>query len=167
MVEHDASFDEWFHHLFPRAVLLGERMLGSRQAAEDVAAEACARAFASWPKVRSLAHRDAWVLRVTANLAIDATRHRRFSLPPVSPLVPDADDITVLRLALLEALRALPRRQREAVALRYLSGLSEADVAAALGVSTGAVKSHIHRGVRGLRSRLGDRFLEDHCAIAD
>lgn len=164
--EREPEFDEWFHEVFPRAVLLAQRILGSRQAAEDAAAEAFARAFARWSRLRSLPHRDGWVLRVTAHLGIDATRKRRLPFAPVG-LRPDDDELTVLRLALVEALRALPRRQRDAVALRYLSGLSETEVAAALGISTGTVKSHIHRGVRTLRARLGDRFLEEDYGFTD
>jgi RNA polymerase sigma factor (sigma-70 family) len=55
----------------------------------------------------------------------------------------------------VQALQALPRRQREAIALRYLADLSERDVSVALGVSRGSVKTHLHRGMVGLRSALG------------
>lgn len=53
-------------------------------------------------------------------------------------------------------LRALPRRQREAVVLRHLSDLPEAAVAAAMGCSTGAVKQHTARGLAALRRALGE-----------
>ena len=81
----------------------------------------------------------------------------------VAALVPgviDLEDTTTLRLALAEALRKLPRRQREAVALRFLSDLSEADTAEALGISAGSVKTHVHRGLATLRDELGDDRLE-------
>ena len=54
------------------------------------------------------------------------------------------------------ALRRLPERQREAVALRYYLDLSEADIAAAMGVSAGSVKSHLHRGLASLARDLGE-----------
>lgn len=164
VIEADPGFEQFFHGRFGRAVQLAERILGSRAAAEDVAAEAFARAFARWPRVRTLPHRDGWVLRVTTNLAIDAARRKRPTVQPAA-LSSSADDATVLRVALAAALGKLPRRQREAVALRYLSGLSEAEVALALGISAGAVKAHIHRGVRGLRARLGEGFREDDYAV--
>jgi len=65
----------------------------------------------------------------------------------------------VLRIALVQALRRLPRRQREAVALRYLVDLPDREVAAALGVSVGSVKVHLHRGLASLRSSLGSNAV--------
>jgi RNA polymerase sigma factor (sigma-70 family) len=67
----------------------------------------------------------------------------------------DPSDATTLRLALVEALARLPRRQREAVALRYLADLTINDVALTLGVSTGTVKQSVHRALRTLRDQLG------------
>ena len=64
-------------------------------------------------------------------------------------------DVVALRLALLATMRTLPRRQREAVALRYLVDMPEREVAAAMGVTTGSVKKHLHRGLAALRAALG------------
>ena len=149
----DDGFEEAFDELFPRAVRLAHRLLGDRAAAEDVAAEAMARAYARWPKVSVLPYRDGWLLKVATNLAIDRLRRRP---PEVWPSVAaDFEDGVELRLALNAALLTLAPRQREAVALRYLGGLSDREVALALGISLGSVKTHIHRGLKGLRSRLG------------
>jgi RNA polymerase sigma-70 factor (ECF subfamily) len=151
-------FEAAFRPLFMRAFRLAHRMLGDKEAAEDVAAEALARAHMHWSHIAGLDHRDAWVLRVTANLAVDAIRRRR---PPVLPAdAVDFEDQAALRLALAAALRALPRRQREVIALRYLAGLNEGEVAAALGISPGSVRTHIHRGLTALRARLDPRFPE-------
>lgn len=149
-----ADFDGAFDDLFPRAHRLARRIVGDPAAAEDIAAEALARAYARWPKVSALPWRDAWVLRVAANLAIDAVRRRPPTLGFVAPS-PAAEDAVALRVALAAALQALPRRQRQAVALRYLADLSEAEVAEALGISAGSVKTHVHRGLAALRRRLG------------
>jgi len=65
-----------------------------------------------------------------------------------------------LRLALNAALLTLAPRQRQAVALRYLGGLSDREVAQALGISLGSVKTHIHRGLNSLRARLGASLEE-------
>ena len=103
--------------------------------------------------------RDGWVLRTVTNLAIDATRRRRRRLPP--PAAPTTfEDITASRLALTAAVRALPRRQREVVALRYLADLSEAEVAGAMRISEGSVKQHLHRGLHSLRAILGPDLSE-------
>lgn len=148
----DDGFDEAFDELFPRAVRLATRLLGDRTAAEDVAAEAMARAYARWSKVAVLPYRDGWVLKVATNLAIDRLRRRP---PEVAPERADEfEDAVHLRLALNAALLTLAPRQRQAVALRYLGGLSDKEVAAALGISLGSVKKHIHRGLHGLRARL-------------
>ena len=64
------------------------------------------------------------------------------------------------RQRVLDALRGLPARQREVLALRYYSELSEAEIAEALGISRGAVKSHASRGAAALRVSLAD-YLED------
>jgi RNA polymerase sigma factor (sigma-70 family) len=56
----------------------------------------------------------------------------------------------------LAALRRLPVRQREALVLRYYADLSEAEIAAAMGVSAGSVKTHAHRGLATLAELLGE-----------
>ena len=58
------------------------------------------------------------------------------------------------RSEVIAALRALPERQREALVLRYYADLSEADIAAAMRISRGAVKSHTSRGIAALRAAL-------------
>ncbi|MGQ0743104.1 MAG: sigma-70 family RNA polymerase sigma factor [Acidimicrobiales bacterium] len=152
------TFEETFSRLFPRAFRLARRILGDAASAEDVAAEALARAYAQWPRVEALAYRDGWILKVTTNLAIDRLRRH----PPDQPVPAEllAEDALVLRLALTAALRSLPRRQRQAVALRYLGEMSEAEVAKTLDVSVGAVKTHTHRGLVALRAKLGDDMGE-------
>ena len=159
----DGSFEAAFDELFPRAVRLANRLLGDRAAAEDVAAEALARAYARWPKVGGLPYRDGWVLKVATNLSIDRLRRRP---PEVWPATAgDFEDRVELRIALNAALLTLAPRQRQAVALRYLGGLSDQEVAQALGISLGSVKTHIHRGLKGLRGRLG-AGLEEVTPIA-
>jgi RNA polymerase sigma factor (sigma-70 family) len=157
--EEEAAFREAFRALFPSAFWLAYRVLGNVPQAEDAAAEALARAFASWRKVWRLPYRDAWVMRVTVNVAVDMLRRQHHShiVPGASP---DVADAAALRLTLAEALARLPRRQREVVALRYLSGLTEAEVAECLQLSTNTVKVHARRGTAALRRRLSDRDME-------
>ncbi len=106
----DDGFEEAFDELFPRAVGLATRLLGDRAAAEDVAAEAMARAYARWPKVSGLPYRDGWLLKVATNLAIDRLRRR----PPEIIAAParDFEEGVELRLALNAALLTLAPRQR-------------------------------------------------------
>jgi RNA polymerase sigma-70 factor (sigma-E family) len=74
--------------------------------------------------------------------------------------VPPADLALLLaedQREVVEALRTLPRRQREVLVLRYWSELSEAEIAAALGIARGTVKSSASRGLASLQKHLGDR----------
>ncbi len=157
------DFEGVFDEMFNRSRCLATRMLGDRTRGEDIAAEALARTWLHWAKVRSLEHRLAWVLRVTTNLCLDQLRRRR----PVVMAAPTTDptDAVALRLALAAALRSLPRRQREVVVLRHLADLPEAEVALALGITPGTVGAHLHRGLASLRGRLGDDREELRLAL--
>jgi RNA polymerase sigma-70 factor (sigma-E family) len=153
-----SSFEDRFADLAALSYKVGYRLTGDRGVAEDLCQEALARAYASWRRVAG--YDEAWVARVTTNLAIGRWRRDRRLTEgqPVLRAVTDPVDPAV-RLELVAALRALPRRQREVVTLRYLADLPEAEVAAALGCSAGTVKQHAHRGLAALRSRL--RHLDD------
>jgi RNA polymerase sigma factor (sigma-70 family) len=155
------TFEASFDGLFDRAYRLAYRLVGHPELAEDVAAEALARAFAHWPRISRLEYRDAWVLRVATNLALDALRRKAPDLPLAPMGARQPDEAVVLRLALGAALRSLPRRQRQTVALRYLAELSADEVAEALRISPGSVKTHVYRGLTALRSRLGSSFAEE------
>lgn len=132
-------------------------------AAEDVAAEAMARAYAHWRKIGDQPWREGWVVRVATNLALDAARKRSRvaarpyvdASPSSGPTTEEQQDAIATRAALVEALARLPKRQREVVAMRHLAQMSEADVAAALRVSSGSVKTHLSRGLASLRRSLG------------
>lgn len=151
--EHDPEFTALFETAYPSAVRLGQRMLGTTAAGEDVASEALARAYARWRTVRRHPAPEAWVLRTATNLAIDQLRRRR-SVAAEAPIDDPADAVAV-RLALANALAHLSRRQQAVVSLRYLADLSERDVAAALSISPGTVKSMLSRGLAHLRDELG------------
>jgi RNA polymerase sigma factor (sigma-70 family) len=140
-------FDDEYPRLHARAYRVAFRVLGSRAEAEDVAAEACARAYASWRRVSG--YPEAWVAKVASNLAIDVIRRRGRDRELTEGTT--ADPRHEERLDLQRALRALPKRQREVVTLRYLADLPEEVVATALGCSVGTVKTHASRGLAALR----------------
>jgi RNA polymerase sigma factor (sigma-70 family) len=85
---------------------------------------------------------------------------RRKSPRPELDRSRDTTDIATLRLALANAIATLPRRQREAIGLRYLSDLTDQQVADVLGISEGTVRTHIRRGLRTLRVRFSDDIGE-------
>lgn len=151
------SFDDVFTPLLSRSRQLAYRLLGNDDAARDVASEALARLFEHWDKLgHDLDHCTAWTLRVTRNLAIDALRRRarERELSDHDLTVVDTGSELALRLAVLDAVRHLPERQRRVIALRYLLDLSQADVAATLGVHPGTVATHVSRALANLRHAL-------------
>jgi RNA polymerase sigma-70 factor (sigma-E family) len=145
-------FEEAFPDLYRLAYRVSYRILGDRGDAEDVAQEALARAHLRW--VRLWEKPEGWIVTVATNLAIDRHRRRRRLTTMGSEPLALVDVHQAERIDLARALRRLPRRQREVVVLRYLADWSEHDVAEALGVSAGAVKSHASRGLAALRQYL-------------
>ena len=121
---------------------------------QEVALDALSIAYDRWSRVRKLPYRDAWTLKVTANLALRQLkrRHRAAGLP-AEPIQP-ADPNMASRLELRDTLSRLPRRQREVIFLRYLADLPEAEVAAVLGIDVGSVKQHASRGRQALKHDL-------------
>jgi RNA polymerase sigma-70 factor (ECF subfamily) len=149
-VEHDLSFDEWFRARYPLTVDRLARLLGDRAAAEDVASEAFARALVRWSRLSESGYQDPWVTRVAVNLGLDILRRR----PPELAVHqgPDDSELVELRMVVREALRSLPKKQREALALRYLMGLDPPEVARTLDVSLNTAKTHLRRGIARLRA---------------
>ncbi|HEX7277398.1 MAG TPA: sigma-70 family RNA polymerase sigma factor [Acidimicrobiales bacterium] len=149
-----SEFEELFATGFDVCCATARRITGDRGAAEELAAAAFTRAWTRWSWLRVQGSPMGWVVRVTTNLALD---HVRRGPVPVT-LTPEdyvtLDDAIVVRLALAEALGHLSPRQRQAVSLHYLAELEETEVAAAMGVSAGSVKTHLHRGRARLRQAL-------------
>lgn len=146
--------------MWPKCCAAADRIVGPGGDAENLAAEALARALLRWRKLKDLPHRDAWVMRVTINLALDEVRRRRPRSTDIAPQDDVASDAT-RRVALVAAAATLPKRQREAVALRHLAGLSEAETAAAMGVAVSTVREHTQRGLTALRDRLGPQVEDE------
>jgi RNA polymerase sigma factor (sigma-70 family) len=161
MTGRDLHFTAAFEELYARAMRVAARIVGDRAAAEDVAAEALARAYDRWEEIGAGRHL-AWTVRVASNLAIDVTRRRELPAERLErPGSADPADAVALRLALIAALRELPERQRQVVVLRYLAGLPQAEVARALDVRPGTVAQHVHRGAAALRAALAPQIQEE------
>ena len=150
--ETPGGFDLAFWGLYRLAYRVAFRMLGDRGDAEDVAQEVLARAALRWSRLQD--RPEGWVTRVASNLAIDRVRRRRRTLPTPDRPLGLVDPYIGERGDLVNGLRRLPRRQREAVVLRYLADFREADVAIIMHCSEGTVKSHCARGLTALRGHL-------------
>lgn len=130
---------------------------------EELVQEAFVRVWRRGPVLRDPDRLPAYLRSAVLNLARSHGRHRlveRRHLRSVRTSAPGADEVALARdpgQQVLDALRALPDRQREVLVLRYYLDLSEADIAATLGISPGAVKTHAHRGLATLTDGLEDQ----------
>ena len=151
------TFDAFFADEYRRVVALATALAGTA-GAEEVAQEAFVRAFRRWDRIAAYDDPGAWVRRVAANLATSTLRRRgrearaltRLALrrPADEPVRPDE--------RFWAAVRSLPRRQAQCVALHYLEDRSTADVAGVLGIAEATVRVHLHDGRRRLAEMLDE-----------
>src|SRR5215468_3893989 len=132
-----------------------QALTGNRADAEDLVQSTLVKTYQSWDSITDQSALDTYVRRVMVNTHISGWRRRRVDEYPTDEL-PDepAADLTGdsdMRDVVQRALDRLPRRMRAAVMLRYYDDMSEPEVAAALGVSVGTVKSTVARAVAKLR----------------
>lgn len=124
---------------------------GDRYLAEELVAEAFARAWTSWGQVRRHAAPRAWVVRTALNLGASWWRRRR-EVPLTEHGAAAAPETSGgVDPALIAALRRLPARQREVLALRIFLNLGTETTARALGIAPGTVMAHLSRAVAGVR----------------
>lgn len=125
------------------------------ESAADAVQEAFIAADARWRRVGTLDDPAGWVRRVALNRLCNGRRNRLRREEILATIRPTADeDLTDALLDLRRAVDALPERMRLAVCLHHLAGLMVDEVAAAMGVATGTVKSTLHDGRIRLRSLL-------------
>lgn len=134
-------------------------LTGHHADAEDLAQQTLLKAYGAWSKVRRADSPTAYLRRTLTNTFVSDRRPKRRRLelltdsPPdrAQPSHQDPDE----RMALWPHVRDLPPRQRAVVVLRYYEDLSEREIAATLGCSTGTVKSTAHHALRALRAAVG------------
>lgn len=128
---------------------------------EEIVQDAFVQVWRRGPALRDEERLPAYLRSAVLNGARSHLRHtkvaRRHLQPAPDPTEgPEADPLAGDHDRVLAALRSLPDRQREVLALRYYLDLGEADIAATLGISAGSVKTHAHRGLATLAERLED-----------
>src|SRR5579863_8363640 len=125
--------------------------------AEEVVQDSFIAMHAAWLRLRDSDKALSYLRQSVVNRSRSVLRHRVVvdrNAPKPAPDMPSAEQgaLSLLeRSAVIAALRTLPLRQREALVLKFYADLSEAQIAAAMGISRGAVKSHTARGVAALR----------------
>jgi RNA polymerase sigma factor (sigma-70 family) len=154
--------------LTPRLLGFAAWMLADRTEAEDVTQEAMLRLWRMAPDWRQGEAKVAtWLYRVASNLCLDRLRKSRprgldevaepeDAAPGVVARLIGADRM----LALDKALAALPDRQRQAVVLRHIEGLTNPEIAAVMDIGVEAVESLVARGKKGLTALLSGRRAE-------
>jgi RNA polymerase sigma-70 factor (ECF subfamily) len=148
-------FVDWYPRFRPLLAAALIVFAGETDVAIDAADEALARAFERWERIESLDSPEAWTYRVGANLVRRKMRRRsieRQILLRGEPLAPAPQ----LMPEVWMAVRSLPRRQREAIALRYILGMSEAEVASALDIAVGTASATLSAARSRLADVLGD-----------
>ena len=134
-----------------------QAMTGNRADAEDLLQATLVKAYQSWDRIDDPAALDTYVRRVMVNTHISGWRRRRVDEYPTdelpdSPSEGDATRDSDLRDVVQRAIDRLPRQMRAAVMLRFYDDMTEPEVAAAMGVSVGTVKSTGARAVAKLRN---------------
>jgi RNA polymerase sigma-70 factor (ECF subfamily) len=127
--------------------------------AEDLTQEAFARLYLSWSKLWPSGNPGGWVYRVATNLAINWHRRAARELRAIARLqrwTPTSVEAVEVHPELERAIRNLPPRQRAAVALHYVGGLTMEEAAVAMSCRPGTVKSLLHSARERIRKEIGD-----------
>jgi RNA polymerase sigma-70 factor (ECF subfamily) len=163
-VPDDRGFDEFYRETSRRLLKYAYGMVGDPVIAQDIVQEAYIRAWRLWSRISWYDHPEAWLRLVVSRLATDWWRRvavrRRFEAAyrPDEPIAPPSET-TVL---LVQALRKLPARQRQAFCLHHLLDLTVGDIARDMGVSEGTVKSWLFRARAALARLLSPSTSREH-----
>jgi RNA polymerase sigma-70 factor (sigma-E family) len=157
--ERDREMAALFDRYYAPMCRLAYVILGDAAVAEEIVMDALVKTFSGWARIRDPARIDAYLRRAVVNLCRSRIRRRMLEArvaaaqraTPAPPSEWDPDRHETGRLV-WEAVQGLPERQRACVVLRYYDDLSEAQIADALGCSTGTVKSQLSKA----RAKLED-----------
>ena len=149
------GFDEFVRSAGPGLLRFAHVLTVDRQLAEDLTQETLIRVGLAWRRVRRDGNPVGYANRTMVATFLNSRRRP----PPVPGLDAAAGGAPDPALARVEdaaevraRLAALPERQRAAVALRYLLGLDDEDIAELLGCRPGTVRAHVSRGLATLRA---------------
>lgn len=145
---------------YRQLVRISAFLLGDAHQAEEVVQDAYVAMHGAWRRLDDEDKALAYLRQVVVNRSRSALRRRTVAakyIPEPLSHAPSAEHhalASVHREEMLTALHTLPRRQRETLVLRYYGDLTEAQIAQAMGISQGAVKSHASRGLAALRTKM-------------
>jgi RNA polymerase sigma-70 factor (ECF subfamily) len=157
---HRLAFETFYRREYQQVVAMARAFLRDASAAEDLAQESFLAAHRNWDRVSRYDAPQAWVRRVMINRATSRRRRLGAEMRALARAGPDPDstlpDLSTATTEVWAEVRRLSRRQRQAVVLHYVGQLSMNEIGEAMGCSTGAVKSHLHRARETLGQRLFD-----------
>ena len=160
----DEEFAELVHACWASLYRTAYLMLGDAAEAEDLVQTALAKTYANWRRVRSVEAAPGYARTTLVNTAASWFRkkgwrnERPTEFLPETPRSGHESDLSERR-TVIDALGTLPPRQRAVVVLRYYEDLSVAQVAHALGITEGTVKSQTSEALSKLRALLGDSVI--------
>ena len=157
----DGEFTEFAHASWASLYRTAYLMLGDAAESEDLVQTALAKTYAAWPKVRDVNAAPGFARTVLVNTASSWFRKRSWRNERPTEALPDVveERDPSDRPAVMDALAALPPRQRAVIVLRYYEDLSVAQAATALGITEGTVKSQTSDALARLRTLLGDAVV--------
>jgi RNA polymerase sigma-70 factor (sigma-E family) len=157
----DEALAALYHSHYVALVGTAVLLVGDVATAEDVVQDSFVAMYHTWWRLRGTSRALPYLRRAVMNRARSVLRHRALAdrhadgpAPDIASAEEDALE-TLARSSVLAALDALSPRQRQVIVLRYYADLSEAQIAGALGVTTGSVKVHATRALDSLRAALG------------
>jgi RNA polymerase sigma-70 factor (ECF subfamily) len=160
-----AGFAEFFATSWDPCLRAVAASVGDMPRAEDQVAEAFARAWVSWHKVRRHPAPRAWVVRTALNAGASWWRRRRREMPLADhDWEAGEEERNGLDVAVLMALRRLPARQREVIVLRVFLDLDIETTARVLDIAPGTVRAHLSRATTALASQLAPAI---HTEVTD
>jgi len=166
MTDADTALVKLYESHYVGLVRLAVLLVRDRGIAEEVVQDSFVALHGRWHSLDDPDRAIGYLRTAVVNRSRSVHRHRAVvarNLAQPMPDSPGADAASLdqdQRRAVLDAMRLLPRRQREVLALRYYLDYSEREIAETLEISQGAVKSHASRGAASLRRLLG-QLLED------
>jgi len=168
----DQRFTELYSDHYPSLVRLASVLVRDHPTAEEIVQDTFVSMAGGTRQIRDSDKTLAYVRQAIVNRSRSVLRHRIVEdkhLEKQFPDMPSAEHgalVELERSAVVSALRDLTERQRYAIVLRYYAGLTEGEIATAMGISRGAVKSHTARAMAVLRASLATELTnrrKNHC----
>jgi RNA polymerase sigma-70 factor (ECF subfamily) len=162
--ESDHDFERWYRREHGRVLTALAVASGDSEIAREATDEAFVRAYERWDRVRRMDSPGGWLYRVALNELRRRCRRRSIEQDLLKRRQDRAalDPPPVSDPRVWEAVRALPNRQRSAVALRYVLDLTEREVAETMGISRGSASATLTAARRNLQESLGEQIDDSH-----